>query len=794
MIEKPRWRKPAAIGRAVSRETTMRSRSRSPGTGFWLFLFLVAVYLLSYSGVFHSIDEVSAAAMTESLVKHGRVTTDQIWWSQRWTPSQGRMGPDGHLYSKKGVGWALLGAPFYLLTLRLPAVGTVDGLMLANALVTALTGWLVYSCVLQLGYRPSVAALTALGYGLGTMAWPYAKYFFSGPLAALGLVAGLWGLLNAGQTGRARYAALAGSGLGVALLAKVANGVAWPPFLIYGLWIVLRQRQIAPAGRKGRPAALAVGFVLPLAAAGLALAAYNIVRTGNALDMGYTAAETFSTPLSRGLGGLLLSPGKSLFLYSPLLLAALFGIPGFLRRDRATAFLSLGIAALYLLLHARWFMWWGGWGWGPRFLVPVLPFLSLFLAPVVERALRPSPVWLKVLLPTLGLFSLWVQILGVAVDFNHYMVILSQLGIDSEEVNFRAGLSPLLGHWVLLRDGVWDLAWARDAAAGMDWPRLLWPLALLACVIAGNSRRPARSTTHWLFAAIGVGLLAVSGVTVARLPVPADEWQVACQALSAALHEAAQPGDVLIVDFWPYSNHWVMSEALMARYKAGPPYWGWTREEPVSTERLTLLAGLRGEYRRLWLALDTTPEADPSSTTERWLDEHAFRVEGQWLSPAMRLVLYQLPAGSLDEGPKTRLELRLGDRLRLLGHSPAGPLKIHASDVLTFSLFWEAEQAVEEDYTVFVQLLDEGGRLRAQVDRSPVGGFRPTHTWQPDQLIRDNYGLALPPDLPPGRYQLITGLYLPSSMDRLAVSTADGAPVDDHAHLAWVTVLEGEYP
>ena len=50
-------------------------------------LFLFAVYLLCYRGGFHSIDEVSMFAVTESLVKFGRPNTDQIAWTQ-WTTSQ----------------------------------------------------------------------------------------------------------------------------------------------------------------------------------------------------------------------------------------------------------------------------------------------------------------------------------------------------------------------------------------------------------------------------------------------------------------------------------------------------------------------------------------------------------------------------------------------------------------------------------------------------------------------------------------------------------------------------------
>jgi hypothetical protein len=93
-----------------------------------------------------------------------------------------------------------------------------------------------------------------------------------------------------------------------------------------------------------------------------------------------------------------------------------------------------------------------------------------------------------------------------------------------------------------------------------------------------------------------------------------------------------------------------------------------------------------------------------------------------------------------------------------------------------------------------VQLLDEGGELHAQLDRLPVGGFRPTSTWLPEEKIADNYGLSLPSELLPGRYQLIAGLYLPSNLDRLEVTTEDGSLLGDHAVLSEVIVLEGDGP
>jgi hypothetical protein len=779
----------------VNRADASSHNAPPRGVGFWLFLVLTAVYLLSYSGVFHAIDEVSVAAMTESLVKHGGVSTNQLLWSQDWTPSQGRIGPDGNLYSKKGIGSALLGAPFYWLSLRLPETGSVGSLMLANSLVTALTAWLLYRCILQLGFRPLVAVLTALCFGLGTMAWPYAPYFFSEPLTSFGLMVAFWGLVAVDQTGRVRYAALAGIGLGIAFLAKVANAITWPLFLVYALWAVLRQRRATPPASGRRLVGLAAAFLIPLALSMIALAAYNVARTGYPLDLGYASDETFSNPLWRGLAGYLASPGKSLFLFSPILLAAIFGIPALLRRDRAAALLSLGVVLAYPLLYAGWFMWWGGWSWGPRFLVPVLPFLSMFLAPVLDWVLGPSRWWARAMLLALVLASLLVQILGVAVDFSRYLVILYDRGIDSGDAIFRADLNPLLGHWRLLRSGEWDLAWARDLAAGVGWQRLLWPFLLLAFAVAGwwlahRLKRRGR----WLLAAAAGILLVLTMLSVARLPVAAGEWQAGCQSLTETLSEAARPGDILIVDMLPYANHMALATSLLERYKAAPAYWGWAREEPLSEERLALLSALVQDHGRLWLTLDTTPEADPASTTERWLDDHAFRVEEQWLSPAMRLVLYQLLPDGPDEAPRMPIDLRLGDRLWLTGYSPAGSLEVQTGEALPFSLFWKTDEPGEQDYVVFVQLLSQGGELQAQVDRTPVGGFRPTSSWQPGEVIRDNYGLTLPPDLPPGRYQLIVGLYSPGSMQRLAVSTSEGVQMGDYVLLTEVMVGGEEGP
>ena len=76
-------------------------------------------------------------------------------------------------------------------------------------------------------------------------------------------------------------------------------------------------------------------------------------------------------------------------------------------------------------------------------------------------------------------------------------------------------------------------------------------------------------------------------------------------------------------------------------------------------------------------------------------------------------------------------------------------------------------------YTAFVHLLDPAGQLVAQSDRPPLDGFYPTDAWLPGYPVRDRYALALPPDLAPGTYRLVAGLYDPTTGQRLPV--VDGA-------------------
>jgi hypothetical protein len=85
---------------------------------------------------------------------------------------------------------------------------------------------------------------------------------------------------------------------------------------------------------------------------------------------------------------------------------------------------------------------------------------------------------------------------------------------------------------------------------------------------------------------------------------------------------------------------------------------------------------------------------------------------------------------------------------------------------------------METSYTVFTHLLDEAHQVRGQQDNPPVGGRYPTTLWVPDEVVVDEYALAIHPDAPPGTYLIEVGMYDPSTMQRLPVQDPTGAAGD----------------
>jgi hypothetical protein len=123
----------------------------------------------------------------------------------------------------------------------------------------------------------------------------------------------------------------------------------------------------------------------------------------------------FTRHFLAGLVGLLVSPSRGLFVFSPVLLA---GVAGGVLVWRSKArdplrFLTAG-ALVLLALYSCWGTWWGGSGFGYRLILEIVPVLILLLPLAWNRSIRRSPLLRGVFFVLLG-FSIYAQFLGAHV-------------------------------------------------------------------------------------------------------------------------------------------------------------------------------------------------------------------------------------------------------------------------------------------------------------------------------------------------------------------------------------------
>jgi hypothetical protein len=118
------------------------------------------------------------------------------------------------------------------------------------------------------------------------------------------------------------------------------------------------------------------------------------------------------------------------------------------------------------------------------------------------------------------------------------------------------------------------------------------------------------------------------------------------------------------------------------------------------------------------------------------------------------------------------------DVAQLLGYDLATAF-VAPGGTLRLALYWQAAGEPTVDYTVFTHLIGPDGQIRAQRDRIPEQGARPTSGWLKGEIIRDDYDLQVGSDAPPGSYYVEVGMYRPDTGARLMVGPATSVKLGD---------------
>ncbi|HEV3457295.1 MAG TPA: hypothetical protein VHG32_12110 [Thermoanaerobaculia bacterium] len=351
-------------------------------------LLLGLVCLLVYNANLRSIsagDTYPARYLPFGIWRYGSVLLDPIAditaQGRPYRPTQPFWmvpGRGGHLIALYPVVLPVLVAPLYLPAAvylhlrgwteqRLDRSARIMEKLTASLLAAAATALLYL--LLRRRAEPRIALLLTLAFAFGTTTWVISSQaLWQHGLAELLVVGAL--LLVTGPC-TARRALAAGTLIGLIACNRPPDAVLAAALGLYAWWWAGR---LAPL--------LAAGAVLP---AGMVLA-YNLAAAGNVAG-GYGVAGNatfFQHDMLYGLAGLLFSPTRGLFVFSPFLLF----LPCFWQRtlhDRGARRLTLVLSAavvLQVMLYAKADFRTGA-SWGPRWLTDLLPLLLWLLPPIV---------------------------------------------------------------------------------------------------------------------------------------------------------------------------------------------------------------------------------------------------------------------------------------------------------------------------------------------------------------------------------------------------------------------------
>lgn len=422
----------------------LRCRQRGlPPVRVLVLFTLLLVYNVNLRQV-SSYDTYASRFVAISVLRSGDLDLDEFFADSATSGA-----PDGHvndflvraagrLYDSQPPVGPLLATPVYALPVlvgvpRDPVVVANLFSKLAASLMTALSALALFGAVRRaacwmegsaaqvewdvsspgpgrLPRHDRVALAATLVYGLATSVWSTASQaLWSHTPTVLGYAVSLWAI-SVGAFG------VCGVAAGAAAVARPATAPAAALVVICACHVAWRRAAERGWASVAARAAIyrAVRAGLGVLAVGVAGVLYNQAIFGDWLG-GATfrtdywvrrlgAADMFSGSMLVGLAGLTVSPSRGLLVYSPIVIISLLGawtvwrtrlprLPVGRQGDAILLGRYASIAAVFVLLvYAKYLVWWGGHGFGPRYLTDGMPFVGLLLGfgflrlPFFERA------------------------------------------------------------------------------------------------------------------------------------------------------------------------------------------------------------------------------------------------------------------------------------------------------------------------------------------------------------------------------------------------------------------------
>ncbi len=463
-----------------------------------IFLFFLVLFLATTAGHIYTVDSFLNYATTKAIGSYHKLSVPRSMMTVE--------GRGGRHYSKLGLGQSLANLPMYYLgglaewlrpgepafkaysehvyiphegrlvkseAQTIVRISEMDGAWvfftsLTNAFVAAAACLLFFMLLRGFGVCAGRSLVGALVLGFATPLWVYSRDLFGDPLFAVSMLGTFYFLASPGRPLTPKRAMLAGLFSSAGILTRMSFA---PLVAVFAVYVVFSREKKRPGLE------LALRYAAASLAGLVAVGILNWVRFESIFISGYHTAfdKGFSVPLGRGVVYNLFSPYRSIFLFAPPVILFFVGAAHFARKHRARLALIVAIVAYMFVLYSRWWAWHGGWCWGPRFYLPVMPLLILPGAVYVGLAGR-GKLWAVV--GVLAAAGFIVQLGGVLINYTSAYDYWIKTGrLDWAEAGIHL-FSPITTHWKAVLStspaqyDVWLIQVAREA----------WPVAMVAAL------------------------------------------------------------------------------------------------------------------------------------------------------------------------------------------------------------------------------------------------------------------------------------------------------------------------
>jgi hypothetical protein len=330
------------------------------------------------------------------------------------------------IYSSRSLLLPAISVPFYYTALAISLQPILVIPLFVNSFIIALTSLVIFCLSLEIYNSRKIAFILSLIFTGCSFILPYNTSLFPQPLQALLITTAAFFIIKSlhfhpsficnytrseiNKSKKAPYfAGVGGLFLGLSVFAHPTSIIVIPGFIVYSIFSMRYNKRSV------------ISFLLVLSVALLFTGIVNYLRFGSFTEFGY--GSYFGT-LSynagwTGLPGILASPGKGLLFYFPIVIFLPLALKYMYRENRWLFFLIIYV----IFVHWVYFgtlddtesrFWSGAIAWGPRYLVPILPFITLAFGSLLTRFKR-SRLLLKVPLVVLIVVGFTVNLPGILV-------------------------------------------------------------------------------------------------------------------------------------------------------------------------------------------------------------------------------------------------------------------------------------------------------------------------------------------------------------------------------------------